>query len=197
MEENSTTYYNVIIAVVSLFILLIKGIMFITHLFDPLISTLIHAALTAIYAVSIRNQTAPDMSDPDHPQPGAPWYITKSCGPPVSPHLKNYCTQAKACFAVTILLVYVLHPSFLPLHSPPKTYHNPMGTQRPLHNIPPHLPNIPLPNRLAPCQLIIPPSRRRRISAKTMGNDECAAHPWCRRGAEKSGYPTHAQDDGV
>lgn len=89
--------------------------MFITHLFDPLISALVHAALIVIYAVSISNQTAPDMSDPDHPQPGAPWYITKSCGPPVSPHLKNYCTQAKACFAVTILLVYVPPPSSLSL----------------------------------------------------------------------------------
>lgn len=156
--------------------------MFITHLFDPLLSTLIHAGLIAIYAVSIRNQTAPDMSDSDHPQPGAPWYITKSCGPPVSPRLKNYCTQAKACFAVTILLVYVPISSSLPYPVPPKTYPISTGIQRPLHNIPPYLPNIPLSNRLPPCKLIIPSSRRRRIRSKTIGNDECPTHPWARWG---------------
>lgn len=50
------------------------------------------------------------MSDPAHPQPGAPWYITKSCGPPVSPSLIGYCKQAKAAFAVTILMWLVESP---------------------------------------------------------------------------------------
>ena len=102
---NSVTYYNVIIAVLSVFLLLTKGIMFITHVFDPIVSAFLHAALIALYAVSIRNQTASDMSDLAHPQHGAPWYITKSCGAPVNPKLKGYCTQAKAALAVTILLL--------------------------------------------------------------------------------------------
>ncbi|KAL8670329.1 MAG: hypothetical protein Q9168_005129 [Polycauliona sp. 1 TL-2023] len=98
------TNYNVIISVVALFLLLCKAIMYICHVFYPLISTIIHAALVAIYAVSIHAQAAPDMSDPDHPQPGPPWYITKGCGGPVKPSLQGYCKQAQASFAVTIML---------------------------------------------------------------------------------------------
>ena len=105
--NHSTTNFNVVIAVLSVFMLLCKGIMFICSVFHPLISLFIHAGLTAIYAVSIHNQAGPDMSDPAHPQPGAPWYITKSCGPPVSQNLIGYCKQAKAAFSVTILLWYV------------------------------------------------------------------------------------------
>lgn len=74
-----------------------------------------HAALAAIYAVSIHNQAGSDMSDPKHPQPGAPWYITKSCGPPVKASLKGYCQQAKAAFAITVILTLVnLSHSFPP-----------------------------------------------------------------------------------
>ncbi|KAL8770594.1 MAG: hypothetical protein Q9209_003662 [Squamulea sp. 1 TL-2023] len=99
------TSFNVVISVLALFILLCKGIMYICHVFSPLLSTLIHSALIALYAVSIHAQAAPDMSDPDHPQPGAPWYITKSCGSPVKPRLQGYCKQAKGSFAVTIMLL--------------------------------------------------------------------------------------------
>ncbi|MCJ1458724.1 hypothetical protein MMC28_009098 [Mycoblastus sanguinarius] len=99
-----TTNFNVVIAVLSVFMLLCKGIMFIVGVFHPLISIIFHAALVALYAVSIHNQAGPDMSDPAHPQPGAPWYLTKSCGPPVKPSLVGYCKQAKAAFAVTVLM---------------------------------------------------------------------------------------------
>ncbi|CAF9903111.1 MAG: hypothetical protein HETSPECPRED_000120 [Heterodermia speciosa] len=98
------TNFNVVIAVLSLFLLLVKGIMFICSVFYPLLSAFIHAVLIALYAISIHAQSASDMSDPDQPQPGAPWYLTKSCGPPVSPSLAGYCKQAKASFAITILL---------------------------------------------------------------------------------------------
>ncbi len=91
----------------SLFIALCKMIMYITHTFPPLLSLLIHLALCALYAVSIHAQAAPDMSSKTNPQPGAPWYITKSCGPPVAAELKGYCMQAKGAFAVTVLLWYV------------------------------------------------------------------------------------------
>jgi hypothetical protein len=79
--------------------------MWITGVFHPLISLAIHAALVSLYAVSLHNQAGPDMSDPAHPQSGAPWYITKSCGPPVSESLVGYCKQAKSAFAVTVLMV--------------------------------------------------------------------------------------------
>ena len=105
LKCSSTTNYNVVISVLSVFILLCKGIMFITTVFYPLLSLLVHAALVALYAVSIHNQAGPDTSDPAHPQPGAPWYITKKCGPPVSSDLIGYCKQAKAAFAVTIIMV--------------------------------------------------------------------------------------------
>ena len=101
----STTNYNVVISVLSVFILLCKGIMFITSVFYPLLSLVVHAALAALYAVSIHNQAGPDTSDPAHSQPGAPWYITKSCGPPVSSDLIGYCKQAKAAFAVTVIML--------------------------------------------------------------------------------------------
>lgn len=81
--------------------------MYITHVFDPIISVVIHGALIALYSISIHNQAASDMSDPRHPQSGPPWYITKSCGAPVDPKNKGYCMQAKGAFAVSILLVYV------------------------------------------------------------------------------------------
>lgn len=103
------TNFNVVIAVLSLFILLVKAIMFIAHVFHPLLSVIVHAVLVVLYAVSIHAQTAGDMSDPNHPQKGAPWYITKGCGAPVDPALHGYCQQAKGTLAVTILLWYVLY----------------------------------------------------------------------------------------
>ncbi|KAI4171749.1 MAG: hypothetical protein LQ343_004000 [Gyalolechia ehrenbergii] len=107
------TNFNVIISVVALFVLLCKGIMYICHIFYPLLSVFIHAALIALFAVSAHAQAAPDMSDPEHPQPGAPWYITKSCGAPVRAKLKGYCEQAKGSFAVTIILLALFLTYFI------------------------------------------------------------------------------------
>jgi hypothetical protein len=47
------------------------------------------------------------MSDPSHPQPGAPWYISKNCN--VAAHKSNipYCMQAKSLFAVTVIMMFV------------------------------------------------------------------------------------------
>lgn len=103
---DSTTNFNVVIAILSVFILLCKIIMTVCGVFHPLLSLFAHSGLVAVWAVSIHNQAGPDMSDPAHPQPGAPWYITKSCGPPVKPSLIGYCKQAKAAFAVTIIITY-------------------------------------------------------------------------------------------
>lgn len=100
----STTRFNVVITVLSLFLLLVKGIMYITHVLHPILSVLVHAVLLALYAIAVHNQAGSDMSDPQHPQSGPPWYITKSCGAPVSPALKGYCMQAKGQFAISICL---------------------------------------------------------------------------------------------
>ena len=106
IRMRSTTSYSVILAILSLFIQLMKGIMFICGVFYPLLSLIIHAALTALWAVSLHAQAGSDMTDPDHPQPGPPWYITKSCGAPISVGNQGYCKQAKAAFAVGICLWY-------------------------------------------------------------------------------------------
>ncbi|GAB7354390.1 hypothetical protein MBLNU459_g4890t1 [Dothideomycetes sp. NU459] len=99
------TRYNVVISVLSLFILLLKATMYLMHGFLPLLSVLVHALLIILYAVSAHAQSAPDMSDPTHPQPGAPWYITKSCHVVHTPNNYHYCRQAKASFAVTVCLL--------------------------------------------------------------------------------------------
>ena len=90
--------------------------MFICGVFYPLLSLLVHAGLTAMWVISVHAQAGSDMSDPEHPQPGPPWYITKSCGAPVSAANQGYCKQAKAGFAIGVLLWFVsndgprLHP---------------------------------------------------------------------------------------
>jgi hypothetical protein len=49
------------------------------------------------------------MSDPEHPQPGPPWYISKSCS--VAAHKSNieYCAQAKSLFAISFIMMYATH----------------------------------------------------------------------------------------
>jgi hypothetical protein len=103
-KDHSTTNWNVIIAVLSMFILLVKTVMHIMHIFIPLVSLLVHALLVALYAVSIRNQSAPDMSDLQHPSPGLPWYLSKGCKFATQAN-KGYCMQARASFAVTCLMM--------------------------------------------------------------------------------------------
>lgn len=92
-----------------MFLMLTKSTMYILHVFPPIVSVFLHTLLIIIYAVSAAYQTGSDMSDPKHPQPGAPWYITKSCS--VTAHQSNvgYCQQAKATFWCTIgmLVVFV------------------------------------------------------------------------------------------
>ncbi|MCJ1243127.1 hypothetical protein MMC30_000324 [Trapelia coarctata] len=97
------TSFNVVIAVLSMFIMLVKTVMFITATFPPLVSAIVHASLVAVYAVSITQQAASDYSDPRHPSK-VPWYLTHSCSDPVNPRLKGYCQQAQGAFATTVCL---------------------------------------------------------------------------------------------
>jgi len=87
-----------------MFILLVKTVMYVMHIFLPLVSLLVHGMLVAIYAVSIRNQTAPDMSDPTKPSPGMPWYLSKGCAKATQAN-KGYCMQARASFAITCVML--------------------------------------------------------------------------------------------
>ncbi|KAI9727587.1 MAG: hypothetical protein M1834_008026 [Cirrosporium novae-zelandiae] len=70
-----TTTWNVVIAVLATFIMIIKWVLLVTRTLLPIISLVIHGLLSALFAVAIHNQAAPDMSDPDHPQPGAPCIV--------------------------------------------------------------------------------------------------------------------------
>ncbi|KAI9817867.1 MAG: hypothetical protein M1827_000986 [Pycnora praestabilis] len=99
------TDFNVVIAVLSMFLLLVKAVMFILHVFHPLLSVLVHLTLAALYAVSIHAQAASDMSDSKHPQHGPPWYITRSCSVAHNRNNVHYCQQAKAAFAVTCIML--------------------------------------------------------------------------------------------
>ncbi|KAI5210587.1 hypothetical protein E4T39_00102 [Aureobasidium subglaciale] len=99
------TDYNVVISVLSMFIMLIKPVLFFMRALIPIFSALVHLLLVVLYAYSAYGQSASDMTDKDHLQKDAPWYITKSCN--VASDKKNigFCKQAKASFAVTLCLL--------------------------------------------------------------------------------------------
>lgn len=105
---NSLTHYNLVLGVVSTFILISKTPVHLLRVFYPPFSVFIHVGLLVVYIVSARFQAGSDTSDPRHPQPGPPWYITKSCD--VAAHKSNigYCKQAKSLFAFTITLAYAV-----------------------------------------------------------------------------------------
>ncbi|GAB7326325.1 hypothetical protein MBLNU13_g10295t2 [Cladosporium sp. NU13] len=104
LTHHSTTTFNIAISVLGMFILLCKVVMFIMHLFLPLLAFFVHGLMLALYAVSLRNQSAPDMSDPDKPSPGLPWYMSKGCSY-ATPSNKGFCMQARASFGVTCAMV--------------------------------------------------------------------------------------------
>jgi len=99
------TNFNLIIGVLSMFILLCKVTMYITHVFYPLVSLIVHGILVALWAISVHAQTAPDTIDPARSNHGPPWYITKSCSIASSKTLEGYCQQAKSAFAVTVVML--------------------------------------------------------------------------------------------
>ncbi|KAL2002711.1 hypothetical protein VTN02DRAFT_6142 [Thermoascus thermophilus] len=101
------TSYNLVIGVLSLFFLLTKTPMHLLRVFYPPLSVAVHAVLIVLYIISVRFQAGSDMSDPAHPQPGPPWYITKNCN--VAAHRENigYCKQAKALFAADIIIILI------------------------------------------------------------------------------------------
>ncbi|KAF7160324.1 hypothetical protein CNMCM5623_005844 [Aspergillus felis] len=112
------TDYNLVIGVLSTFFLITKAPIHFLRLFYPLLSVIIHGGLVAVYIVSARYQAGSDMSDPAHPQPGAPWYITKKCTVAAHKDNINYCNQAKALFAITIIVIVLYFVEFvLSVHS--------------------------------------------------------------------------------
>jgi len=102
--KRSLTQFNIVISVLSMFLLLVKSTMYVLHAFIPLLSVCVHILLLALYAVSIRYQSAPDLSDPEHPSPGLPWYLSKGCKY-AEPGNHGFCMQARGSFAVTCIMV--------------------------------------------------------------------------------------------
>lgn len=90
----------------STFLLIVKFPLHMMHLLFPPIAATIHGATFILYIVSVRYQGGSDMSDPKHPQPGPPWYITKKCSVAAHPSNIAYCKQAKALFAICIIAMY-------------------------------------------------------------------------------------------
>lgn len=110
------TTFNVVISVLSMFILLVKATMFVMHSWVPLLSLVVHGILIALYSISLANQTGGDYLDPAHPSP-RPWYLTHSCSKYASPGNVGYCYQARAsvyCTAVMIILftAYFAHAAW-------------------------------------------------------------------------------------
>lgn len=88
-----------------MFFLLCKGVMFIMHIFWPILGFLVHGLLTALWGYSVYAQSAPDNTDPRFPKLSAPWYISKSCDVVHDPHVVGYCKQAKAALAVSVVML--------------------------------------------------------------------------------------------
>jgi hypothetical protein len=94
-----------VIVVLSMFFLLVKSIMYMLKVFPPILSVVVHAVLTALYAASVYYQASSDTSDPEHPQNGPPWYITKPCSVCHLSSNVGYCQQAKSAFAASVSLL--------------------------------------------------------------------------------------------
>jgi hypothetical protein len=105
---KTLTDFNVAISVLSMFILLVKVVMFVLHIWYPLLGTIVNATLTVMWVVSIYGQAGPDHSDPLHPSNVA-WYVSKSCKYAVASGGKNYhyCIMAKATFATTVVMAAI------------------------------------------------------------------------------------------
>ncbi|OJJ49325.1 hypothetical protein ASPZODRAFT_60124 [Penicilliopsis zonata CBS 506.65] len=109
------TNFNLVIGVLSTFLLIVKFPVHVMRLLYPPIAVAIQGSLVALYIVSARYQAGSDMTDSSHPQPGPPWYITKNCNVAKDVAINSivgYCEQAKSLFAVTIILLTLYFVEF-------------------------------------------------------------------------------------
>ncbi|KAF1947201.1 hypothetical protein EJ02DRAFT_365308 [Clathrospora elynae] len=101
------TQYHLVIGVTCMFFYLVKSTLWLLKVFFPIISLLLHTALLILWAYGLHIQTSPDTIDPERMNKGAPWYITKSCNIVEDKQIRAYCMQAKASFAVSIVMVAI------------------------------------------------------------------------------------------
>ncbi|RDW87628.1 hypothetical protein BP5796_03322 [Coleophoma crateriformis] len=104
--SKTLTDFNVAISVLSMFILLVKAVMFILHIWYPLLGTIANAALVVMWIVSIYGQAGPDHSDPAFPSSVA-WYVRKSCVYAKPSGNEHYCLMAKGTFATTVIMMVI------------------------------------------------------------------------------------------
>ncbi|KAL4881587.1 hypothetical protein BJY04DRAFT_55434 [Aspergillus karnatakaensis] len=103
--DSYTTNWNLVIAILSTFFFITKVPLHVLNLLYPFVSVLLHIGLIAVYCVSAAWQAGSDTTDPEHPQSGPPWYITKNCNVANDEGNVGYCQQGKALFAVTIIII--------------------------------------------------------------------------------------------
>ncbi|KAL4961483.1 uncharacterized protein BDV14DRAFT_122691 [Aspergillus stella-maris] len=103
--DSFTTNWNLVISILSVFIFITKVPLHMLRLLFPIGHAIVQVGLIIVYCVSAAWQAGPDTTDPDHPQSGAPWYITKNCNVAHESGNVTYCQQAKALFAFTILII--------------------------------------------------------------------------------------------
>ncbi|KAL4738747.1 hypothetical protein BDV11DRAFT_188998 [Aspergillus similis] len=103
--SSFTTNWNLVISILSTFILITKVPLHILGLLYPIVLAIVQTGLIIVYCISAAWQAGSDTSDPDHRQSGPPWYITKSCNVAHDSGNVTYCQQAKALFAFTILII--------------------------------------------------------------------------------------------
>ncbi|RDL33134.1 Uncharacterized protein BP5553_08573 [Venustampulla echinocandica] len=108
--SQTLTDFNIAISVLSMFIMLVKFVLFSLHIWFPFVSNVINVILTALYCVSIYGQAGPDKSDPKRPSSSA-WYLSKSCSYAKPSGNEHYCIMAKGTFAATVIMtfVFILH----------------------------------------------------------------------------------------
>ncbi len=103
---SSLIQWDIVVSVFSLFVLLVKATMFIMGALLPALSVFVHVLLLALYAVAVRNQAAPDLSNKNVPnlQKNLPWFLSKGCSY-ASKSNHGFCMQAQASFGVTIVML--------------------------------------------------------------------------------------------
>jgi len=104
--SSLVTNFNVVISVFSMFILLVKLVLFVMHVWLPIISVIVNAIIVALWTVSVYGQAGPDYSDPAHPSPVA-WYISKSCSYAAASGNTHNCLMAKGTFATTVIMLTI------------------------------------------------------------------------------------------
>lgn len=100
---ETLTELNVAVSVLSMFILLVKFILFVLNIWFPILGTIISAFTGALWITSMYGQMGPDFNDPKHPSQIA-WYIRKSCDIARPSGNYHYCVLAKVTFADTTLM---------------------------------------------------------------------------------------------